>query len=992
MSQENYYILLDLDPSVQDVSIIEAQIKKKHLEWTKLYNHPMDGNKARQQVALLPTIRKVMTADPAKRLELAQEARKIILQKQKEQYEQLDEAINMMSLRGYVQEGDILKLLKKKEFKGLTEKEVRARIKVSIRKGETPKKKVIEPIDTTIQKRIEGNLGIINKKDLYDFLEISPSSSLKTIFDKIKIIYQHNEKKANKTAEVTAIGKLLGECRTWFKNDEVRKRYDKTLDLKKFKRLEKLLDIAGMDEVIEQVEYDKILLCGSEFGLPKQETIEYIKSYAKKKRWALRMAMNSAAEQMATCGICNLLNPPKTKKCSNCGFPLKVECPNCKTVNPSTSKACSNCSFSIGDMPNAIPLIRLGETMLVEGKLMEAQQYFNKANLYWKDHPRISAGRKEIEKQLEKRKRDREKIQDLIHKRCFYAAQKALSAIHGKDRQSSEILRFRKIIESKIKEAEDLLRKTQRLPDVAQKEAGFTQVLQLCKDCQEAKDGLQQTPPDAPQHLSVKIQGARVDLTWKAVTSVLPIQYLVLRKKDNLPVQAKDGTVLTTTNETMFHDQTAIAGETYYYAIYTKREDTLSQQAVRSKGIVVVREVTDLQAVPSEGKISLKWIPPQKATRIEVWTKKEKAPAKRGEGYQLKNSRLDGATHQNLINNVSYHFLIIPVFKGRDGHEIFGSGTRIQCKPFAPPQLIENLMLQKNKHEIEIKWTPIRDQVELFYSNQKYPFSFKQNLSYDQLKITGQSIAIHEKGKAHLKINTYGLIYILPLSIKNNLAVVGKINSIVHLGEVKNLKGKYDDGKVFLTWDFPEGIEDVKIEYYDLANRSDFYKRNITNKKEEINKGLVIENIDSKWLEMEVLVQTKIEVDGKVYYSEGVKKTIKLKKTKVHFEVKKKPALRMPWGKRVWHFNLSVQLDGFLNIPLMLLVKENNKLISSKDLDRTKILEFNNQQIESSTFQANFTYEPSNRNAKALFFTLLPVNMLDKNEVEIISNGKKISL
>lgn len=995
MSQENFYILLDLDPGIQDVSAIEKAINDKQLEWSGMRAHPVKGNWAKKQLAMLPMIRKIMTSNPDKRLELAQEAQKILLRNKKEQEQNLNEYLSVMSAKGYVYESEIKKLLRKSEFKSITESELKKRIKVPIKKDDPNEKNDagVKPIEASVIKQIEQSLNLLNKKNLYDFLSIAKTSSIQLIQKHIEEVDREYRKKAEKTAEVTAVGDLLGHCRKCFKDSNVRKRYDTTLDLQKFKKIERFLDIAGADEIIQQAEFDNIIQQSAKIGLRKEEVIVYIKQYVKKKRWALHIAPDSVINDLINCGICGSLNSFKGKVCSDCGFPLQVTCPDCKTVNASTSRICSKCSYSIGDMPNALPLISFAQLAIVEGDLSNASQYLNKANLFWKDHPDILKGKKQINvKQQEFGSLEKE-IREQTNKRFFYTAQKILSEHKLVNSSNGSFAALNETIKRKVKESDDLVNRALKEKTGIKKESFFVQALQICKDCKEAIEGLRRTPPEMPKNLKIRLRGDCVDLEWSKEEAYMPVKFRVLRKKDNRPTHSKDGDVLVETTQSDFSDKSGVAGASYYYAIYSVRETTFSVQAAVSSLITIVREVDHVQAISGDQKVTLKWSPPKNIDRVEVWFKKNAVPLKQSDGVQLTSIRLDGAVHQNLINNQIYGYLIVPVFKDTYGKEVFGKGTSVRCKPFVPPQIVEDLNVVKLRDHIEIKWRPLSDNVELYYSNTAFPFKYKENIAYTKLSsINGQAISIYENGKASVKLNKHGIIHIMPVTIKNNLAVIGKISQVVHLQEVKNIKSKYQDGKVFLNWDYPLGAEEVEIEYVNSINVSERFNVVVSKKEYELRKGFVIEEVNQNWPEMDMYIKTKFNADNQIKYSEGERIIVKLKKTIIDFEVKRMKSFGSFLGKRKLKFEITVRIDGFLNIPLMLVVKENNKLISYSDLNRTKLVEFDHHHIEGSAYQTICSYEPVIKNTKALFFSIIPVNIIDKEEIQINANGKKINI
>src|SRR5947209_6359275 len=106
MTRENFYLLLELDPSERDPRRIEAAILKKQADWSRDRNHPTKGRQAQKFGELLQDIRGVML-DAARREEEAREADRLLRERQKEAARQLDEAIGILAAAGHMLESQV---------------------------------------------------------------------------------------------------------------------------------------------------------------------------------------------------------------------------------------------------------------------------------------------------------------------------------------------------------------------------------------------------------------------------------------------------------------------------------------------------------------------------------------------------------------------------------------------------------------------------------------------------------------------------------------------------------------------------------------------------------------------------------------------------------------------------------------------------------------------------------------------------------------------
>ena len=141
MSQENYYLILEIDPSEKDLNKIRLAIDKMQSKWSKERNHPTKGRLAQNNLSLLGDIRRIMLEEIVLRDEMATAAKKIQADSKKKALQDLDETLEIFVPDGFIKEIQVKNIIDK--FKGkFSEKEVRARIllKISITDNITPEK------------------------------------------------------------------------------------------------------------------------------------------------------------------------------------------------------------------------------------------------------------------------------------------------------------------------------------------------------------------------------------------------------------------------------------------------------------------------------------------------------------------------------------------------------------------------------------------------------------------------------------------------------------------------------------------------------------------------------------------------------------------------------------------------------------------------------------------------------------------------------------
>jgi len=615
MIRENFYIILELpiSPPENDINKINATISKKQADWSILRNHPTKGREGQRYLDLLPEMTAVMK-DDIKRQEEARQAKIILAQKEKEKFKDLDDAIQLLSARKQITEAELKKLAQKFS---IPEEEVKNRIKVPIVKNKS-EKKTVEKLEPSVQKKISDALKIIGKKSLYDFLELSPTSSLGVLNSRTKEKDIQLKSDSHKDARLTSGQELIGHCMTVFKTGEMREMYNAALAFENLDELNKLIEIAGLDNKIDVEEYDSLMKKAMEMGLKFAEAEEHIFDYCMKKRWIVRAPTRPLAADMKQCGNCGLLNNSDSKNCSGCGYPLEVICPKCKKENPSTNINCGKCGFSIGDMPNALPLVKEADEAQAGGDIKKAAGLFRKALLFWPDYPRALSAIRQIEAGENEISNLVKELHELVNDSKYYNARQVLAKLKQQDNASPH-LTVETTINAKINAAESWLKKAQTASNDNDAIDYLNQALLECRDYKEAIESMTKYPPEHPQKLEAVASSHSILLRWGKCNSRGAITYRIARKCRSLPLNPLDGENLGETAQTFFNDQSALPGLTYYYAVYSKRGEIFSMSGANAGPLArTAEEVANLKGYIDYGKLYLEWNWPTGAQNVLV--------------------------------------------------------------------------------------------------------------------------------------------------------------------------------------------------------------------------------------------------------------------------------------------------------------------------------------------------------------------------------------
>lgn len=614
--RDNCYILLELDPSVKDEAGIREAIKAKQAQWSKERGHPTKGGSAQQNLQKLKNIEAVLL-DPKLRSEEAEAAKKILLEREREKYEELRKTAFIVVEDNKIAEQDLGRLAK--QFK-MPEGEIVRILKVTVKKEEAINYKDdgVKPLEASVAQKIQTNLDLVGKEDLFRFLDLPPTSSCAILLKRADEEYERNSKNANKTAEVSARLELASCCKTYLKNDDALKAYKKTLSLKAFEGIGKMLDIAAGDGVIKSNEYQKIIKACTDKGIALDHAEFYVHEYcAKKKIPPPQKPENAEYRQQVQCGFCGHLNSRTDVNCGNCSEPLRIICPKCGKEAASAQKSCSGCGFSIGDMPNAGPLVRDAALELKKKNFQSARELLAEAEIFNPKHPDAEKIRAELKKEDDAVKRTGE----LFARRKFCEAQAEIARLKELSPGNPAIPGYEEKAEKRIAAAGKLCREANAEPIPSKKLDLFEAALGECADFPAAVSGVSSIPVGAPSGLTAAKDNRSVFLRWNAPPDSRAVRYRIIRKENSAPAGPSDGKFLAESENTNFRDDSAEMETKYYYGVFCARGSGISPVAVLDAPVfleMVLEDVKNLRGKISGGNLYLDWEFPARCDSVKI--------------------------------------------------------------------------------------------------------------------------------------------------------------------------------------------------------------------------------------------------------------------------------------------------------------------------------------------------------------------------------------
>lgn len=816
----NYYILLGLDPTVDDWTVIEAKIKDCQRRWSMQKNQgaPKDKRNAERFLKLIPYMQDKLS-DPATRRAIAHEAETKHGEQKAELFSQLDELIGM--IKGPSFESENVKILVQAVGGAISELEVITRLQ---EKGITvagPGPATGTPterprIDSTTAESIRDNLRHLKLKSLYDFLGMGPNSSPTSLYDTADQVYKELRRKGLTDPDSTSRQELAGHAKAVFKDSSWKERYDNTYADEAMENFNSHLEIAGRDSFLDQDEVDRIVREARSKGVSQEVAIEYIEEFAKKRRWKIQRTTDLPSAELKQCGFCNTIaRTPQDIRCLNCGEELVQPCPHCKQLKPTQYECCEWCGCSTGDAPIVHGLLREGQEHLAQGNLSEAQSSFERALLYWKNWQPAIDGQKDVEAARNARESALEAIDHLQHARKL---EQALSALDRFRREfgpgGTEALRKR--IEEGIARAQMAFRDATALRRAGKAEVAFdklTEALGFCSDFQPALHALASSPPPAPSGLKVTLDGATAQLSWSKDPAQGRVSYRILRKTSGAPMGPKDGIAIGEVQTTTCKDTSVPPGIPLYYSVFAIRAGVPSAVAASSGPHLRLADPEEVTVEAGDCQAIIRWKRPNGCSSVEVWRERGHIPTAPGMGSRVTVSG-DSVDDRGLMNGTLYGYLIVACFTDPANARavIRAPGVAVEATPVALPPAVQDLRARREDRTVILQWTPpALGEVQIRQTRLVPTHTLGRIIPMSNADQIGTPVRAVGRSKAQTTIAGQGRIFFIPLSVVSQTAVLGTPIAVTTLDPVANLQSERQGDVISLTWDWPAGAAEALV-------------------------------------------------------------------------------------------------------------------------------------------------------------------------------------
>ena len=945
--RDNYFILLGIDPKESwSNEKFDQTLIQKRAEWSKKSKLPgKRGAQYREYLALIPEIKEIM-GDPAKRAEEAQRAKNTKQETpEKVEQEKLIKEIDLISSKGFIEESEIQKLVIKYK-KYVPESFIRTEInRKNIKINQTTQdfdESSLETLQERDLKRIKGYLDTLGYQNIYDFLELSKTTSdNNTFIEKASEKYKESQKSGLKNTKTEAITGLHVEVKNIFKTEKTRRRYDNSLELEQYKIIKesvKAIAQNSSNKILYAKQFAEILKEAQSSGIKDIEKAQQVISkYAKDVGLSPEVIDIEVFKQKISCPQCNTINDRSQEKCSNCGCSLRIQCPSCNLVSAITDKACSQCSFPIGNEPNVRNYLKEARKLIDDKLYDEGLTYLNFARQEWSTIPprplnddlskAIANYFREIEQIKQKQITLEKQLQNAIDDSRYYEARSLVKQIQN-EASSTNTTNEQKLIEAKIKQAETELLKAREIERQGKDPIGaYQNVLWICKDCKQAKDALAKTPPLAPSGLRARRGNKIVSLTWNQSDSK-NVSYTIVRKYASRPISSSDGEKLATVSSTTYDDTKIQVGIPIYYGVYTNREGVLSTTAANLKTpVFLIGEVSNAVAQAKNQEAHISWQPPDNVSVIQIYrsTKPLDNPK---QGKSLEVIGKSQLADRNLENGQKYYYTIYSVFQDYNGNLVTSSGVTVEAIPVDPPKPIDKLTIEvistSPTRKLKLSWEPSNKGDGVILESDRHPDFYSNILPQGALSEYGK-ILEGNKQSVTTTIQTTGIVYFTPVLLFQKTAYLGKTVEYVNVDDVTNLKVQKQKKLLQLYWDWPQNCKKAVITYsYDdfpVSDRdSGATSIDITKAQYELRGHYPLKTSVEK--DHFIVVRTVLEQDGKSFVASGLSKSARARVSlssniTIQYKIGRKRKL---FGKGELILTLKTQGTG--KIPQLVLISK----------------------------------------------------------------------
>ncbi len=856
--RENYYILLELsiEPFEKNEAKIRSAIDNKKKAWSFTGSTNLTKLADIERVMLDSNLRE----KEIKRLISAKEERKKVLLN------------NLLLIGTDLDSRAIKKMARENKSYGISEKDIRILIDSVKKKNEDRKNIKIEFISVDDANTIDNHLKKINKKDLYQVLDVQKDISAKEMLRRAQMESTRLLEKGQKDTALDPIYQsLYGIILRLFKSEEDKKKYDNYLKLN-LKGSQKLVNFYEMIDGVANAN-EKSIPSSKKIILLEQGVQTGIENVAQKITLYCSFKGYEEKLDVVVCEACGTENKAGASICSQCKKLLFITCANCGKKNGNTREKCISCGFTFSVAEEVSKLLNDARSALSHNDIQGAENLLTKSKALWAKHPDIA----EIETNINERKdiflQILEKIDDNIRNREYYAARNHIreAELKGFKVDNYTVLK----INNKISEFEKNIEQCKK---VSEEEAVFilSQITEEVSDSTEVRKLLNKYPPRMPVQITFSGNETGFIIKWSESVSKGNISYVLIKKKGGMPAAYQDGEVIYEGKNTTFTDAKVQKNTLYYYAVYAVRLGIRSELNVLSRAAVLIGNVENIKIIGGDSLLSVSW--KRTDTIYQVNTQICQADFKPSDNnYRLvDNDRIDGVTIRGLQNGKRYYIKItaLHTIAGKNFESESVIRSAVPDKPIKP---LENFHIKRIGESYIATWEKVSKDVILFQSDRNPSYTVGYVYDINDVLRNMEKVIMHLKSseEAEIKLKFTGAKYIIPGVISGTNVVLSKPYKMANIPDAQNgYVEKTASGSLYINFKWARSIKSALILYrYDQypEGPKDSQANFIICTKEQYDSNSGVEIEDPKVCSYFISIYMCYEENSEKIYSDGLK-------------------------------------------------------------------------------------------------------------------------
>lgn len=741
----------------------------------------------------------------------------------KKKFEQFDELLEILATKGYITNKQLNNVYTKLST-DFSKADIDRRIskkKIQIKDFDEKKRKNIQilfpSLDESILKATRNYLNVFKNKNIYEFLDVSENSSI----DQISKKYSDKDKYWNQRKldnDKTAAQKILGFVKAYILEGDPQK-YKNSLQYEAMSKFDLKIEIIFGIGFLEEQKLAEIISKAKSKKINEDFAEAYIRDKAEKKNIPV---LEQSDTNIIKCPECYSLNKKSNDHCENCGQPLYIVCIKCKRKEPASIKACTVCGFVFNNIAKVNYLLEKYRILHSQGKKKEALSSVIEAKKL------LGGDNNGLDKKISKLQEELKKLDAIYHSSELSLSDKELYKAREEIRKLQDISpdynvngktldEMLSTLNSEIKRVEIELQLAKGLEQKGKNDEAviaYENILNLCKDCNDARNGLERIPPEPPKNMAISFHQGVVSINWKKSPSIGDIKYHLIRKEGSKSTSINDGKIIIETKYLAAEDNTGEVGHNYYYCLFAERNGAFSLNVATTDCVLFYADVINFTLNPGDGVIEGTWELPGSVKRVSVYRKEGDIPSKVGDGEEISVLGLTKFIDKKVQNGQKYFYKIFCEFVDHKNSAIITKGVEASSVPNSPPTALKNFTIEKDEAKIVIKWLPLTTGSVYIMKSQKAP-AYKEGEVISKSEISKIGTLLSSSGNNYAADNVphRGIYFYTAITIENDSAVIGKTHKLNFVEDVSTVRGNYLGSHIQLKWKWPVGCKEALVSW-----------------------------------------------------------------------------------------------------------------------------------------------------------------------------------